>query len=60
MDFSTSGGNSFNDYMAIWRDILSLFMWIGAIWWIAAKFLGIHHTGDPGAAIDDAGEGFGH
>jgi hypothetical protein len=41
-------------YMVIWRSLLSVVIWVGAIYYVASRFLGFGAGGDPGAAIDDA------
>lgn len=43
----------FDDYMNIWRQLLSFCLWIGAIWYIGTSLLGVRGAGDPGEAIDD-------
>lgn len=42
-----------DDYMAMWRSILSVALWIGAVYYVASRFLGFNAGGDPGEAIDD-------
>jgi hypothetical protein len=39
-------------YMAIWRTLLSIALWVGAVWVLASRFLGLN-LGDPGEAVDD-------
>jgi len=38
--------------MSIWRDLLSVALWVGAVWVIATRLLGLN-LGDPGEAVDD-------
>lgn len=45
--------NILDEYMVIWRALLSVVLWIGAVYWIAVNFLGFRAGGDPGAAMDD-------
>lgn len=51
--------NVMDDYMTVFRGILSVVIWVGGIYWLAARLLGFHPAGDPGAAIDEGigGEG---
>jgi hypothetical protein len=46
--------NIMDDYMAIWRTLLSIVMWVGAVYIIATRMLGLNSAGDPGEALDDA------
>jgi len=46
--------NVMDEYMAIWRTIASIVMWIGAVYWLAVNLLGFRAGGNPGDAIDDA------
>jgi hypothetical protein len=39
-------------YMGYWRTLLSIVLWVGAIWLVGSRFLGIE-TGDPGGATDE-------
>jgi hypothetical protein len=41
-------------YAATIRTLLTFCMWIGAVWFIAARMLKIESAGDPGAAVDEA------
>lgn len=43
----------FDDYMGIWRTLLSFALWVGAIWYLATSILGFRSAGDPAEAIDD-------
>lgn len=43
----------FDDYMEIFRTIVSWCLWIGAVYYIGTSLLGIRGTGNPGSAIDD-------
>ncbi len=43
-----------DSYMATIRTLLSWCIWVGAVWWFGTRLLGFRHTGDPGAAVDDA------
>lgn len=45
--------NVMDEYMAIWRAILTVAIWVGAVYWVAANLLGFKAAGDPGAAVDD-------
>jgi hypothetical protein len=40
-------------YMAILRAVFSVVLWVGAVWMLASRLLGLN-LGDPGEAIDDA------
>jgi len=40
-------------YMAIIRSLMSVAMWIGAVYWLAVRLLGFNAGGDPGEAVDD-------
>jgi hypothetical protein len=42
-----------DSYMDVWRTLLSVVLWIGAVYYVANRFLGFHAGGDPGAAMDD-------
>lgn len=44
-----------DDWMATWRTILSVVIWVGAVYVLATRLLGLQ-LGDPGEAIDDAME----
>jgi hypothetical protein len=39
-------------YMGWWRLLLSLAMWVGAVWFVGSRLLGVT-TGDPGGAVDE-------
>lgn len=41
-----------DSYMATIRTILSVVVWVGAVWMLASRLLGLN-AGDPGEAIDD-------
>jgi len=45
--------NVMDDYMALWRTILSVCLWVGAVYFVATRFLGFNAGGDPGEAIED-------
>jgi hypothetical protein len=47
------GDTGLDDYMAIWRMLLSIALWVGAVWMLASRLLGLN-LGDPGEAVDDA------
>lgn len=42
-----------DDYMAIIRSLMSVVMWIGAVYWLAVRLLGFNAGGDPGEAVDE-------
>jgi hypothetical protein len=46
--------NVMDGWAATWRLILSVCMWVGAVYVIATRMLGLHGAGDPGEAMDDA------
>jgi hypothetical protein len=50
------GDTGLDGYMAIWRTLLSIALWVGAVWMLASRLLGLN-LGDPGEAVDDA-DGF--
>jgi hypothetical protein len=45
-------------YMAILRTLLTVVVWVGAVYFVASRFLGFHAAGNPGDAADDAMEHF--
>lgn len=45
--------NVMDDYMEIWRSLLSVVIWIGAVYILATRLLGFKAGGDPGEAMDD-------
>lgn len=47
------GAGSLDHYMGLLRDLMSVALWVGAVWLLASRFLGLN-LGDPGEAIDDA------
>src|SRR5262249_11540291 len=51
-DVALGGVPGLNDYMAIWRALLSIALWVGAVWMLASRLLGLQ-LGDPGEAVDD-------
>lgn len=42
-----------DSYMTVWRTLLSIVLWIGAVYFVATRFLGFQAGGDPGEALDD-------
>jgi hypothetical protein len=48
-----AGTGSLDHYMSLWRDLLSVVLWVGAVWMLASRLLGLQ-LGDPGEAMDDA------
>lgn len=44
--------NVMDDYMVTFRTILAVVLWIGGVYMLATRFLGLQ-LGDPGEAIDD-------
>lgn len=46
--------SAFDTYAGMIRTILSWAMWVGALWWFGARWLGFQGTGDPGEAVDEA------
>jgi hypothetical protein len=48
-----SGDGSLDHYMSLWRDLLSVALWVGGVWMLASRLLGLN-LGDPGEAVDDA------
>lgn len=43
----------FSDYMATIRTIISVVLWIGAVWWFATRLLGINMGDNPAEAASD-------
>lgn len=50
-DVNLSGMNT---YMSWIRALIAIAIWVGAVYYVAAKFLGFHAGGDPGEAMDEA------
>jgi hypothetical protein len=44
--------NVMDDYMALLRDLISIALWVGAVWVLATRLLGLN-VGDPGEAADE-------
>jgi hypothetical protein len=40
-------------YMGAMRDLLTFFMWVAAIWFVAKKFLKVDWAGEPGDGVDE-------
>lgn len=40
-------------HMAIIRSLMSVAMWVGAVYWLAVRLLGFNAGGDPGEAVDE-------
>jgi hypothetical protein len=45
--------DAFSPYMAIVRSLISVALWIGAVWLLATRLLGFHAGGDLTEAADD-------
>jgi hypothetical protein len=45
--------SAFSSYMAIVRSLISVALWIGAVWLLATRLLGFHAGGDVTEAADD-------
>jgi hypothetical protein len=54
-DVNLGGGRMawLDTYMGYWRTLLSVVMWIGALWYVGTRLLGFNSSGDPGEAIDE-------
>jgi hypothetical protein len=46
--------NVMDGYMSTLRTLISVVLWIGAVYWLAASLLGFRAGGDPGEAADEA------
>jgi hypothetical protein len=45
--------SAFSSYMALIRSLISVALWIGAVWLLATRLLGFHAGGDVTEAADD-------
>jgi hypothetical protein len=46
--------NVMDEYMYVMRLLMSVAMWVGAVYWLATRLLGFNAGGDPGEAVDEA------
>jgi hypothetical protein len=52
------GNTAMDTYMSWIRTIISWVLWLGAIWYVGSRLIGIRGGGDPTVAVDESFNGF--